>query len=318
MAVISDPEDTTADPTVWGLLYTITQTGIIEPGLYRITGPSTSDLIKLGDITISVTDNDRLLLLSCRIEDLINDAAFSAWYDPLDPVLKAGLMAQKITLTQGAQEADICEGILMYPRTLLIVPETNSLPGLSDPRVRSGTAPRIEITYSDAEQHFPVITEVGFDGDLDVVYPFFPQSLDYSGDVRYHTQAGIPELVSGAWDTARVRFSDNGTDFVEVLVTPETGVVSEQLVPTECTLEANYPNPFNAETIIPFTIDRTQMVDLSIYNVRGVLVERLLHQVLAPGQYRIPWTNRKMHSGIYFIRMQGQGEIHTVKCALIR
>jgi hypothetical protein len=150
------------------------------------------------------------------------------------------------------------------------------------------------------------------------VYPLFPQSLDYSGEVRYHTQDGIPELVSGAWDSARVRFSDNGADFVEVMVTPETGVVSGQKSPTECTLEANYPNPFNAETIIPFTIDRTQMVDLSIYDVRGAIVERLIHRVMAPGLYRIPWTNRNNHSGIYFIRLKVQGGTHSVKCALIR
>ncbi|HPU86544.1 MAG TPA: hypothetical protein PLE60_14545, partial [Candidatus Latescibacteria bacterium] len=41
-------------------------------------------------------------------------------------------------------------------------------------------------------------------------------------------------------------------------------------------LEQNLPNPFNPATVIPFTLDRSSAVDLTVYDVQGRLVRRLI------------------------------------------
>ncbi|MBN1790236.1 MAG: S8 family serine peptidase [Bacteroidales bacterium] len=70
----------------------------------------------------------------------------------------------------------------------------------------------------------------------------------------------------------------------------------------------NYPNPFNLETTIPFTIGEKTKVDLSIYDVLGQRLATLVNSTREAGSYEITWDgsdNRreKLKPGIYFCRM---------------
>ena len=47
------------------------------------------------------------------------------------------------------------------------------------------------------------------------------------------------------------------------------------LVPEETTLLANYPNPFNPETWIPYQLAAPSIVTITIYNTRGAVVRHL-------------------------------------------
>ena len=47
------------------------------------------------------------------------------------------------------------------------------------------------------------------------------------------------------------------------------------LIPEETTLLANYPNPFNPETWIPYHLANSSDVRITIYDTRGVLVRQL-------------------------------------------
>ncbi|KAA3660563.1 MAG: hypothetical protein DWQ10_06375, partial [Calditrichaeota bacterium] len=70
----------------------------------------------------------------------------------------------------------------------------------------------------------------------------------------------------------------------------------------------NFPNPFNPETHITFSIVSTARVNLAIFDTRGRLVQQLLQEKLSPGTYRYLWNGRDntaqlLPSGIYFARM---------------
>ncbi|MBN1790238.1 MAG: T9SS type A sorting domain-containing protein [Bacteroidales bacterium] len=70
----------------------------------------------------------------------------------------------------------------------------------------------------------------------------------------------------------------------------------------------NYPNPFNLETTIPFTIGEKTKVDLSIYDVLGQRLATLVNSTREAGSYEITWDgsdNRqeKLKPGVYFCRM---------------
>ena len=83
------------------------------------------------------------------------------------------------------------------------------------------------------------------------------------------------------------------------------------LIPQETALLANYPNPFNPETWIPYQLSKPTDVTLSIYSVDGRLVRTLALGYQSAGVYRsrksraAHWDGRngvgeKVASGLYF------------------
>ena len=86
------------------------------------------------------------------------------------------------------------------------------------------------------------------------------------------------------------------------------------LHPTETVLLANYPNPFNPETWIPYQLAHAADVTLTIYDIKGVLVRRLDlgHQMAGYYADRTKaayWDGRNnlgesVGSGVYFYQLQ--------------
>jgi hypothetical protein len=115
---------------------------------------------------------------------------------------------------------------------------------------------------------------------------------------------------------------------VRRIVDPSTGVSEGQGPsprPAEFGLDAAYPNPFNAHTVIPYHIggESAQPVRLEIYNVCGQRVRTLFHGVRAPGEYRAQWDGRgedgiSVGSGIYLCRMNAAGLQANRKISLLR
>jgi len=85
-----------------------------------------------------------------------------------------------------------------------------------------------------------------------------------------------------------------------------------------------YPNPFNAETSIRFGLAIGSEVDLTVYNINGQAVRRLIvgeHQ--APGRYTVTWDGRDdegraLASGAYLIVLDNGQRKHTQKMTLAR
>ena len=73
-----------------------------------------------------------------------------------------------------------------------------------------------------------------------------------------------------------------------------------------------FPNPFNPVTTIGFTVPRTELVRVNIYDAMGRQVENLLHDVINPGQYTMTWNGSHRSSGIYFVQLMG-GEYSQVR-----
>ena len=93
--------------------------------------------------------------------------------------------------------------------------------------------------------------------------------------------------------------------------------------PGETALQANFPNPFNASTVIPFAIDQHQRVELSLYNTAGQKVRTLVRSDLAPGSYRATWDGLDddgsvLASGMYFYRLHTAAFEQTRRLTLVR
>jgi hypothetical protein len=104
----------------------------------------------------------------------------------------------------------------------------------------------------------------------------------------------------------------------------EVVAVEEQVperMPGTYGLYQNYPNPFNPETHIRYRLAQAQHLTLTIYNVMGQEVCRLVNQEQAAGEHVVTWNGlddvgRPVSSGIYFYQLVC-GEFHQVRKMLL-
>jgi len=93
-------------------------------------------------------------------------------------------------------------------------------------------------------------------------------------------------------------------------IAPEVEV-DEEALPAEFSLSRNYPNPFNAQTRIDYTLPEESNVLLIIYNSLGQKVRELVNEFQPAGYYHVVWngvnaSGEAVGSGIYFYRLQAE------------
>ncbi|MCD4819798.1 MAG: T9SS type A sorting domain-containing protein [Candidatus Cloacimonetes bacterium] len=87
---------------------------------------------------------------------------------------------------------------------------------------------------------------------------------------------------------------------------------------------SNYPNPFNPQTSIIFTILKESRIELTIYNTKGQRIKSLLKDNFAKGKYSIIWTGddelgNSVSSGIYFYKLNVDSKNEIIrKCLLLK
>ncbi|HMT10670.1 MAG TPA: fibronectin type III domain-containing protein, partial [Ignavibacteria bacterium] len=74
----------------------------------------------------------------------------------------------------------------------------------------------------------------------------------------------------------------------------------------------NYPNPFNPETNISFTVPVKTNVKITIYDIAGKEVSTVLNGIMIPGEHTIIFNGNALASGVYFYRMDA-GYFYDVK-----
>jgi len=154
---------------------------------------------------------------------------------------------------------------------------------------------------------------------------------------KYTSSIHLPEGSSpGIWGVIAISVTDKARnniyhDFTEITrfeVTeiPAAPTVSVAL-PDKNALLANYPNPFNPETWIPYQLASAADVTLTIYAVDGKLVRTLALGQQPGGMYQSKsraayWDGRNEHnepvaSGLYFYTLTA-GEFSETRKMLIR
>jgi subtilisin family serine protease len=83
-------------------------------------------------------------------------------------------------------------------------------------------------------------------------------------------------------------------------------------------LAQNEPNPFRPATTIAYAVPRRGSVQLSVFDVTGHLVRKLVGEVQAAGHYQVSWDGRDMAgrravSGVYFYRLV-TGDVTETRC----
>ena len=90
------------------------------------------------------------------------------------------------------------------------------------------------------------------------------------------------------------------------------------IAPETFTLNQNYPNPFNPTTTIEFSLNTASGVKLTVYDILGQEVARLVDGYKPMGSHKIQWRANEMPSGIYYYRLEADGISKTHKMVLMK
>lgn len=99
--------------------------------------------------------------------------------------------------------------------------------------------------------------------------------------------------------------------------------VETEGLPQPLRLNQNVPNPFNPKTVISYETRSDEMVHLSIHDVSGKLVKRLVSAVQESGVHRVHWDGtddggEAVSSGVYIYRIEAGGRSLSRTMSLVR
>ena len=98
-----------------------------------------------------------------------------------------------------------------------------------------------------------------------------------------------------------------------------TSVISNNSeVASEYKLNQNYPNPFNPVTNIKFSIPQASFVKLTVYDLTGKEVAKLVNKNMTAGSYTVDFNASNLSSGVYFYRIDTEGFSDVKKMMLIK
>ncbi|MFA6596870.1 MAG: T9SS type A sorting domain-containing protein [Ignavibacteriaceae bacterium] len=87
-----------------------------------------------------------------------------------------------------------------------------------------------------------------------------------------------------------------------------TSIGNEWNVVYSYRLYQNYPNPFNPKTIISYRLKEKGLVKITIYDIKGELIQSLVNAEQTAGYYEVPFNGEYLSSGIYLYRIEALGE----------
>ena len=146
--------------------------------------------------------------------------------------------------------------------------------------------------------------------------------------------AAAPTVATGRVDAATIeawieqaRLADDGSITFRQGIANLQNLLASLIIPQETALLANYPNPFNPETWIPYQLAAPAEVTLTIYDMHGGVVRHLEVGHQAAGMYQsrsraLYWDGRNgrgesVASGLYFYTLRA-GDFTGTRKMLIR
>jgi len=97
----------------------------------------------------------------------------------------------------------------------------------------------------------------------------------------------------------------------------------DNVVPTLALTANNYPNPFNPETTISYTLPRSGNASVRVYNMKGQVVRTLINDAHSAGNHTVVWngmdeSGNAVSSGLYFYQVSANGQSITKKMLLAK
>jgi len=258
------------------------------------------------------------------------------WVRGQNPELRDGRMNDEMNPQICTNEVieDVSEPVILAPSAGVTITPTEAFD--------SGASVRVEMRsgVSSLETEDPAVLEVSpgrtwsFEGynqssTLDFKLQFrYQPGLDFA--VEDDEVPGLAKIVFGTdkrtvvgwvahsptvWDPENQTITaDHVTEFGDWVIAKTTlgsAVAVEDEVPAaiDGMLAPNYPNPFRGSTTIRYTVSRSDFVEVTVVDLLGRTVARLVNERKEPGEYSVIWngtseSGREVSAGVYVYRLR--------------
>ena len=103
-----------------------------------------------------------------------------------------------------------------------------------------------------------------------------------------------------------------GYDFVSGIESSDVTLLNDPV------LIQNYPNPFNPTTTIRYSVPTKSFIKISVYNLLGKEIKKIVSEVKSPGLYEISFDGSRLTSGVYIYQFESGKYHESRKMILIR
>ncbi|MCK4980948.1 MAG: M6 family metalloprotease domain-containing protein, partial [Candidatus Delongbacteria bacterium] len=128
----------------------------------------------------------------------------------------------------------------------------------------------------------------------------------------------FPDPVYFSWTLDGNLYNVDGWYVDDIYVANTTTGIEDESIPYQTKLVGNYPNPFNPDTNISFTIGEDSNVKINIFNENGALVNTIVSSYIKKGVHSVNWNASEYSTGIYFIIMEVGNYRESIKTLLIK
>ena len=148
----------------------------------------------------------------------------------------------------------------------------------------------------------------------------WPAEADGEGPTLELINPSLDNALASSWGYSTNMY---GTPGSENSVYQELFTENISSVPTDYILRQNYPNPFNPRTVIQYEMPTQGRVTITIYDILGREVVRLVAAVQGPGYKTITWDAKNevglaVGAGLYFYQLKTAAYVNTKKMILVR
>lgn len=177
-------------------------------------------------------------------------------------------------------------------------------------------------TVNKSTGEFTVIGPVGFNISIgDMECDRSTDSLFLAADDSVLNAGQLRRINKTTGATTLINWFQGGSS-VNGFAIPSNLTVSVKKISGELpvcySLEQNYPNPFNPLTKINFSLPKSEYVTLTIYNMLGMEIIKLVNNKLHPGIYTVYFDGSGFSGGVYFYHIKTDSFVNTKKMVLIK
>jgi len=303
---LEDPND--PDATAWALQF-VNASGIMNHGLYKITGTSIDEVNRIADIDYSINSSTNTLVMSCDISVLLNDPDFTSWYDPANPSFGILSLVNKISVSfsgVSVTQQDNSNGGIIYPVPLYVDPQTVPVGQIGEVTLQIEDQDLyFETQYTKPEDRF--CWDLTYQTDDGRIYPMFTSDPEHAAVLSFRSanlQEDFPEVDNEQGRIWVERTPDEyhqsnwySYSFVRAVNEPQNlqmEVQAEQLTiswdpvtqtPAGTTIEADYyvveyaSDPASAFTALPPVATNSMAIPLSTLGEKTFLKVRA-HKII--------------------------------------
>ncbi|HMU42886.1 MAG TPA: T9SS type A sorting domain-containing protein [Ignavibacteriaceae bacterium] len=153
---------------------------------------------------------------------------------------------------------------------------------------------------------------------------FTVTNFSYSGAIMYDLDGDNREefLIDGSVYPDPPLFYTKHTNFIYKPTFLTLVQENEVIDLNNLTLTA-YPNPFNSQIEINFSLVKQSNIELSVFNIIGQKVSDLINSELTKAEHKVCWDGKTengiaLPSGIYFIKLTDGAISKTIKAVLLK